>query len=217
MLLLMLTPAVLCALLFTRAGAVDGARRLRGKSLLILAAALQFVQVEGWWEGVVPVDVERRIYGLGVTVIAIVFCWLNRDLTWRRTGRFALILLPIGAALNAIPMIVIGAMPYSASSAVAAGYSVADAYGPIPGYVRLDQTSLLWTPVADVVPIPILEKVISLGDIALLGGAILLVLAICTSGRFDGRIPDNAAMQSPPQTGDASPDTTPTHIGKEDR
>lgn len=217
MLLLMLVPAILCGLLLARPGALHATARLRGKSLILVAAALQFIQVEGWWQGVVSVEVERRAYGLAVTVVAVAFSWLNRDLARRLTGRYGLLLLPVGATLNAVPMVAIGAMPYSAPSAVAAGYSAADAYGPITGYVRLDQTSHMWLPVADVIPIPILEKVVSVGDIALLAGSVLIVMSLCASDRWAGGR-DRRAATAPrsSQTGDASPDL-PVHTGKEDR
>ncbi|MER6973229.1 DUF5317 family protein [Nocardioides sp. NPDC000445] len=177
MLTLMVLPALIGLIIVARPNVALSLTRLRGKWLIVLAAALQFMHVEGLWPDQVDERVERRAYAGLALVIAIAFCWLNRSLWSRRSGRWALSLIPLGTASNSIPIAALGAMPYSLQGARIAGYSSAELATDAPGYIRLDDVSPLWIPLADLIPIPVLMKVISLGDLLLLPGLVLLVIA----------------------------------------
>jgi hypothetical protein len=144
MLTLMVLPAVIGLIIVARPNVATSLTSLRGKWLIVLVAALQFMQVEGLWPDQVKESVERRTYAVLVLVIAVLFCWLNRSLWSRRSGRWALSLIPLGTASNSIPIAVLGAMPYSVSGARAAGYSSTELVTDAPGYVRLDDVSQLW-------------------------------------------------------------------------
>ncbi|MFJ9389893.1 DUF5317 family protein [Nocardioides sp. NPDC101246] len=177
MLTLMVLPALIGLIIVARPNVALSLTKLRGKWLIVLAAALQFMHVEGLWPDQVKEGIERRTYAVLVLVIAIAFCWLNRSLRSRRPGRWALTLVPLGTASNSIPIAVLGAMPYSYQGARIAGYSSAELTTDAPGYIRLDDVSALWIPLADLIPIPVLMKVLSVGDLLLFTGLVLLVIA----------------------------------------
>ena len=173
----MVLPAVIGLIIVARPNVATSLTSLRGKWLIVLVAALQFMHVEGLWPEQVKESVERRAYAVLVVVIAVAFCWLNRSLQTRGAGRWALVLIPLGTASNSLPIAALGAMPYSVPGARTAGYSSAELATDAPGYIRLDDVSALWVPLADVIPVPVLMKVLSLGDLLLFAGLVLLVIA----------------------------------------
>lgn len=177
MLTLMVLPAVIGLIIVARPNVAVSLKRIRGTWLIAIAAALQFVHYRGWWPEEVPEDTERRLYAVFIIVVALTFSWLNRALGSRATGRWALLLIPLGTASNAIPIAVLGAMPYSLSGAHIAGYTAADLATDAPGYIRLEDVSSLWTPLADLIPVPVLMKVLSIGDVFLFSGLVLLIVA----------------------------------------
>ncbi|MGY0388117.1 DUF5317 family protein [Nocardioides sp. WG-D5] len=198
MLTLMVLPAVIGLIIVARPNVATSLTSLRGKWLIALVAALQFMHVEGLWPDQVKESVERRVYAVLVVVIAIAFCWLNRSLWSRRSGRWALSLIPLGTASNSLPIAVLGAMPYSVSGARAAGYSSTELATDAPGYIRLDDVSRLWIPLSDLIPIPVLMKVLSVGDVLLIPGLVLLVVACyrpSTQGLSDNATQPNGSVQ----------------------
>ncbi|MFT4085309.1 MAG: DUF5317 family protein [Nocardioides sp.] len=178
----MVIPALAAVFFLVRPGMANSISGLRRKPLVAIAALLQLVQQEGWWPQNVPLTVERRVYAVTIVFIACWFCWSNRQLAGSTAGRLAVTLIPLGTALNGLPIVVLGAMVYRPQSAVTAGYSGPEAYGTIPGYVHLNEVSPLWLPVSDFIPVPYLEKVLSVGDLALFAGLFLLIV-----GLFDQR------------------------------
>ena len=186
----MVLPAVIGLIIVARPNVATSLTRLRGIWLIALAAALQFVQNNGWWPEEFPETTERRVYAVLVIGVAVTFAWLNRSLSSTRAGRWALLLIPVGTASNAIPIVALGAMPYSLSGAHLAGYTNAELATEASGYVRLGDVSPLWTPLADLLPIPVLMKVISIGDVFLFAGLILLVIA-CSSLKATERTLDS--------------------------
>ena len=173
----MVLPAVIGLIIVARPNVAVSLKRIRGTWLIAIAAALQFVHYRGWWPDQVPEVAERRIYAVFIIVVALTFSWLNRSLANRETGRWALSLIPLGTMSNAIPIAVLGAMPYSISGARIAGYTETDLATDAPGYIRLDDVSPFWTPLADVIPVPVLMKVLSIGDVLLISGLVLLIVA----------------------------------------
>lgn len=178
MITLMLLPALVGLVIIARPGVALRMVRLRGAWLIVIAAVLQFAQVNNWWPSQISVSTERRVYAVLVVVLATAFCWLNRSLAHRPTGKLAVTFIPLGAALNSLPIAVLGGMPVSVPAALVAGYSPAEMDPVIPGYVRLDDVSRLWTPLADLIPVPVLMKVMSLGDLVLFTGLALLIVAL---------------------------------------
>lgn len=200
MITLMVLPAVIGLIIVARPNVALSLTKLRGIWLIALAAALQFVQNNGWWPEEFPETTERRLYAFLVVGVAVSFCWLNRSLRSNRVGYWALMLIPLGTLSNAVPIAALGAMPYSLSGARLAGYSNAELATDAPGYVRLGDVSPLWTPLADLLPIPILMKVLSIGDVFLFVGLVLLVIACSrqtTESASDSVVdPDGAAQSS---------------------
>ncbi|MEU0269221.1 DUF5317 family protein [Nocardioides sp. NPDC006303] len=196
MLTLMVLPAIVGLIIVARPNVALSLKRIRGTWLIAIAAALQFVHYRGWWPDQVPEATERRIYAVFIIVVALTFSWLNRSLGNRATGRWALSLIPLGAMSNAIPIAFLGAMPYSLSGAGIAGYTDADLATDAPGYIRLEDVSPLWTPLADLIPVPVLMKVLSIGDVFLFSGLVLLIVA-CSRPRAE-------AVSDPVNTSDGT-------------
>lgn len=196
MLTLMVLPAIVGLIIVARPNVALSLKRIRGTWLVAIAAALQFVHYRGWWPDQVPEATERRIYAVFIIVVALTFSWLNRSLGNRATGRWALSLIPLGTMSNAIPIAVLGAMPYSISGARVAGYTETDLATDAPGYIRLEDVSPFWTPLADLIPIPVLMKVLSIGDVFLFSGLVLLIVA-CS-------LPRAEAVSEPVNAGDGS-------------
>ena len=177
MLTLMVLPAIVGLIIVARPNVAVSLRKVRGVWLLALAATLQLVQNNGWWPKEFPETTERRLYAFLVVGVAVGFCWLNRSLRSNKVGYWALLLIPLGTLSNAIPIAALGAMPYSLSGAHLAGYTNEELATDTSGYVQLGDVSPLWTPLADLLPIPVLMKVISIGDVFLFAGLVLLVIA----------------------------------------
>lgn len=177
MLTLMLLPAVIGLVIVARPSVAMSLTNLRGKWLIVLAAAMQYVQFEGCGLGQVSDALERRTVAVLVVAIAAGFCWLNRPLASSCSGRWALWLIPLGTASNSIPIAALGAMPYSVSSARIAGHTDATLAMDSPGYIRLGEVSQLWMPFSDFIPIPGLLKTLSIGDLLLIAGLVLLIVA----------------------------------------
>lgn len=192
----MVLPAIVGLIIVARPNVALSLKRIRGTWLIAIAAALQFVHYRGWWPDQVPEATERRIYAVFIIVVALTFSWLNRSLGNRATGRWALSLIPLGAMSNAIPIAFLGAMPYSLSGAGIAGYTDADLATDAPGYIRLEDVSPLWTPLADLIPVPVLMKVLSIGDVFLFSGLVLLIVA-CSRPRAE-------AVSDPVNTSDGT-------------
>jgi len=145
---------------------------LKGAWLLFLAVgaqiALTAATVAGWrldW-----VDVAML---LASQVAVLAFLWLNRAL--RGT-----LLAAVGVALNTLVIAVHGAMPVSE----AAVSQVPGAAWPVPtGMHRpLAEGDALWW-LADVIPVPLLRSVISVGDIVLAAGVALIVIHLMSGER----------------------------------
>jgi hypothetical protein len=196
MLTLMVLPAVIGLIIVARPNVALSLRRIRGTWLIAIAAALQFVHYRGWWPEQVPEATERRIYAVFIIAVALTFAWLNRSLWDRASGRWALFLIPLGTMSNAVPIAVLGSMPYSISGARVAGYTEANLVTDTPGYIRLEDVSPLWTPFADLIPVPVLMKVLSVGDVLLFSGLVLLIVA-CS-------LPRTGAVSEPVNAGDRS-------------
>ena len=136
---------------------------LRGKLLVIAAVGFQLVL------GIVslaggPVDLVGRPLLAVSHVALLVFILANRLLP-------GMALVFIGFALNAVVVSANGAMPVSGEALQALGGEAA----VDPGKHQLleDDHVLPW--LADVIPVPVLRTVVSVGDVVLAAGVAVLV------------------------------------------
>lgn len=89
---------------------------------------------------------------------------------WRKPG---MALVAAGLVLNALPMVLNGGMPVSARAAEIAGVPISEADPGAKHEVVGDDTLLPW--LADVIPLPALGSVISIGDVVIGAGIGLFV------------------------------------------
>jgi hypothetical protein len=165
-LLLTLSPPVLGVVVgYLAGGRLSGFRTLpiRHLWLVWLAAAVQFAQYSlGLWRG-----------PLLVLVFAIVLAWLGLNLPrWPVAIRVAGLVIVLGAGLNALTIGLNGRMPYSPAAADAAGlrtHVVTPKNTPAGAGTRL-------AAIGDTIPVPVLHKVASPGDVLITTGAAALVV-----------------------------------------
>lgn len=75
-----------------------------------------------------------------------------------------------GVLANAVPRVVLGDMPFSESAARAAGYPSGFIAQHHAGHIPLSTVSSGWWPISDVIPVPGLGRVLSIGDLLLIVG-----------------------------------------------
>jgi hypothetical protein len=197
--------AVALVVLSFRPGGLRALSRLRfrGLPLIWIAAAVQFVRVtdQPW----ATAFVQFRGGALPVAlmwVLAMAFVAVNLSpLPWRmRAGLGA---LALGFTLNTLVIVSNGGMPFSARAARSAG---------IPEQLiaetgtRYQQTSggTSLVLLGDVIPVPLLQKVISVGDVLMFVGICWLLVAFAWWGTRseplgspgDGFVADRPTMPS---------------------
>jgi Family of unknown function (DUF5317) len=197
---LMVLPLALGATLATfLRGQLVAAAPLRGLSVVpvVVLASLAAARLQG----VVPLSDAALNRLLAGTILLATGAFLARN----RHQPSALLRWGVrctagGAAGNALAMVVYGFMPVLAASANLGGGHLAIGDHPDPQYVAVDSTHLLAVVLGDVVPVPQLDAVVSLGDLLLVpGGTVLLAyfLALLMPAR------DHDAPRAP--TGSAAP------------
>jgi hypothetical protein len=97
-----------------------------------------------------------------------------------------MLLADLGVALNLLVIVVNGAMPVSAIAARQAGIETAPSSVALKHERMTDTTALPW--LGDVVPLPVVGEVLSIGDLLLAAGIARLVYARTTAAE-DGRAP----------------------------
>jgi hypothetical protein len=100
--------------------------------------------------------------------------------------RVALAVAATGALANALATALNGGMPFSVPAARSVGLDVTGA----PGHVPIDASTLL-VPLADLVPVPGLAMVFSVGDVLLWTGLAAVLVLAATAGST--RPPGDAA------------------------
>jgi len=141
------------------------ALRLRRLWLLWLAAAVQVAQYHLPWVRSLVQD-ELGIPMLAV-VFAIVLLWVALNVVrWPRPMQLAAVLIVLGAIGNGLAIAANGRMPYAPQAAVRAGLS-ATVEGP-KNEPADDDTRLAF--LGDVIPLPLLGKVLSAGDLLIAAG-----------------------------------------------
>jgi hypothetical protein len=197
--------ALALALLAFRPGGLRALSRLRLRGLVLIwaAAAVQFVRVtdQPW----ATAFLEYRGGALPVAlmwVLAVMFVAVNfSPLPWRMRVGFGV--LAVGFTLNTLVIVLNGAMPFSAQAARWAGLSeqvIAEAGS------RYQQTSAGTSLAAlgDVIPVPVLQKVVSVGDLLMFVGISWLLVALAWRGTgsepprspSDGFVADRPTMPS---------------------
>jgi hypothetical protein len=114
----------------------------------------------------------------GITVLPVVFgiglVWLGLNLRhWPASGRIAGLTILAGVLSNGVAVLANGRMPYSRAAAEIVGAS-----GTTPKNEPMSADSRL-TFLGDVIPVPGLDKIVSVGDVLIVVGTVaLLVLAM---------------------------------------
>jgi uncharacterized protein DUF5317 len=179
--LLMLLPVV--AALLVLIARPNGARallglRLRALPLVWSAAALQFLHLSGaGWAGPLLQWRNGLLAELATWAFGLAFILLNLRAV-PSGARCALCVLTLGFTLNTLTTVLNGAMPFSAGAARAAGIPEPLIAAPAPHYEQATEETALAV-FADVIPVPLLQKVISIGDLLMFIGitALLVIMA----------------------------------------
>jgi hypothetical protein len=219
--ILLLAPAIVSILLgYLFGGQFVGLTTMRLRALWLLWVATG-VQVAQYHARSVRHFLEDQI-GLPMftIVLGLVLLWLGLNVRQPlRMLRVAGAVIMLGAVLNGIATLANGHMPYSTWAARMAGLSttvVTPKNGPADTHTRL----LL---IGDVVPVPLLGKVLSPGDLLIsLGAAIAIVVAMRQRPR--GSEPDAGREVNNDHCGHAAtravrgfPDRVDSHAAVHDR
>jgi hypothetical protein len=182
--------------------------RLRGVWLIWVAAALQFlritephgtVSVLRYHRGIVPVAL---IWALGVAFVAV-------NLRRRPTGvRIGLGLLASGFTLNSVAIAVNGGMPFSAWAARRAGFSEQFIAEASVRYVQTSRHTTLLL-LADLIPVPGLKMVVSVGDLVMFVAISWVLLAIAWHGEAATGTRSGAVMSAEHGSAALLPDPKP--------
>lgn len=170
--LLMLLPVALGILVaVTIARRTPGDGRVCGAWLILVALPVAAVcdHVRGQ---VAEPSTVNRTEAVALCVVAGVFVYLNR-----RRARVVAVsawLVGIGVWLNALGVLVFGAMPVLQRAAATADKPFTGSH-PSPGYVRSEGLGWFGVAIGDVIPIPHFLKVLSIGDLFLFAGCIALL------------------------------------------
>lgn len=193
MLLLVLLPvAVAAAVVGLRHGGLRAvlALRLRHPWLVLVAAAVQFVRLtDPAWAG--PLLTPWRAAVPVVLGWALVTAFVLVNLSGLPTaGRWAAVAFLAGLSMNSLAVAVNGGMPFSAPAARWAGFSEERISAYVVGHPELTAESRL-APLADVIPVPGLPAVASVGDLLIFGGLTLFLISTMMRG-----VPDHADVAS---------------------
>ncbi|WP_066582562.1 DUF5317 family protein [Cellulomonas timonensis] len=162
--------------------------RVRGLPWAVAGAAVQLLRTTDptWAAG--PLHAAGRVLPpLALALCATGFALANaRGAT--RGVRAALAAMLAGALANALTTALNGGMPFSVSGARAAGIPAEQIAAPPPGHVPIDDGTAL-VALADVIGLPGLGVVLSVGDLLLWGGlAAALVIGARRSTTRPGAI-----------------------------
>lgn len=172
------TAAVLVGLL--RGGSLRhlAAIRFSGGVLVVVAAAAQFLHA------LAPSPAAAVALTVASQAALLTFLWWNRYLS-------GALLIAVGSALNSLVIIANRAMPVSREAVLAIGRHPAELAG---GRHRLLVDSDVLPQLADVIPLPVLRTVVSVGDVVLAAGLGLLVVAAMAPGA-GRRDPDGVSLR----------------------
>ena len=168
----MLVISLAAVVALARGGSLDrlAETNFRFGPLLLLALIVQF-GLDLWnppW-----LSETGDLVVLLVTNLAVaIFLFVNRQLP-------GMLLAAAGMLLNVIVITANGGMPVSEQAAEIARMPITEI--GIKHELLTDQTRLPW--IADVIPVPVIHRVISVGDIFLMSGIALLVYGRATAAK----------------------------------
>jgi hypothetical protein len=136
--------------------------RLRWVWLVWLAALVQFVRTRDphWAGAVIPV--------VAMWLLGVAFVGVNLRAMPPR-ARIGAGILAAGFGINTLVIVFNGAMPFSATSARLAGFSAGAIQAPAYGHAPIDADTA-FAALADVIPVPGLGVVVSVGDLLMVSG-----------------------------------------------
>ncbi len=175
--------------------------RVRGLPWAVAGAAVQLLRTTDptWAAG--PLHAAgRALPPLALALCATGFALANaRGAT--RGVRAALAAMLTGALANALATALNGGMPFSVSGARTAGIPAEHIAAPTPGHVPIDDGTAL-VALADVIGVPMLGIVLSVGDLLLWGGlAAALVIGARRSTTRPGAIAGEHHQSGPTPAG----------------
>lgn len=148
--------------------------RLRWSWLVWLAAVVQFLRTRDphWTGGVLAW--HDGVLAVGATwLLGAAFVVANLSAITPR-ARLGAGVLAAGFSLNALAIVVNGAMPFSAMSARQAGFAARAIDAPTAGHAPIDADTGL-AALTDVIPVPGLGVVVSIGDLLMVIGVTWLL------------------------------------------
>jgi len=181
MLILMALPVVVAVvIILLRGGRWThlGRLRLRHPWLVWAAAGVQFLRLSepSWVADLLPV--------IAIWLLASAFVAVNLRSVPAR-ARPWLVVFATGYTANTAAVAANGGMPFSARAAELAGFSAAEIASPKLGHPPLTADSALM-PLADLIPVPLLQRVVSVGDLFMILGATLLLAALTRTPQEGG-------------------------------
>jgi hypothetical protein len=153
--------------------------RLRYAPLLVAGLSLQ-VLFAAWSPDWLTDQAELAIV-LWSNLAVVLFIALNRELP-------GMSLMALGLALNVFVIASNGAMPVSERASDLAGIPSAPGSAALKHELLGPDTKLPW--LGDVIPLPRLGEVLSVGDVVLIAGTIRLIYARMTSPEKSLRAPE---------------------------
>lgn len=162
-------------------GALAGLRAVRGKWLVFAAAFVRLAPDD--WPGLSAANTVRARVLVQIAVLAL-FLALNYPRLTRR-GRVGFGLVAAGAAANWTPMLLHGYMPFSAVASRASGQGEAIIAAAPSDYSVITEADRVAQVFGDVIPVPGLVRVVSIGDLLIALGLMVLV-AVTVRGQLIG-------------------------------
>ncbi|WCN79457.1 DUF5317 family protein [Micromonospora sp. LH3U1] len=164
------------------------ALRLRHRWLVGASVAVQFLRQSnpGWANAVLSAaggTVPVTLIWLLVTAFAA-----TNFLMLPSRARAAMAIFIVGMTMNTLAIAANGGMPFSLGAAKWAGMTDAEIEKYVPGHPPLTTDSRL-APLADVLPVPGVHAVASIGDLLIIGGLTWLLIAIMLQGIQDPAVP----------------------------
>ncbi|MFC7530020.1 DUF5317 family protein [Actinoplanes sp. GCM10030250] len=158
--------------------------RLRHRWLVGVAVAVQLLrQSDPGWAMTVLSAAGGIVPVILIWLLVVTFASLNFSMMASR-ARVAMAMFIVGMTLNTVVIAVNEGMPFSVGAARWAGLTEAEIDAYVPGHPPLTNVSRL-APLADVVPVPGVHAVASVGDVLIFGGLTWLLIAIMMRGIRD--------------------------------